>query len=934
MADQLTEEQIAEFREAFELFDGPKPMQGGLQGADVDGGEPFLLPMKSVSMDVIVVDTAARVVIQQAFHNPSASCLEVAYAFPVLPSAVVCGLRADVAGVAFEGRVKEKQQAQAEYSAAVSSGQSACILRQPARDVLQLTLGRLPPAATATVTLELAMELQVQSAGQLRLTIPAVITQRYPLALAPSDDASAVDDERAAVAEGALGPGAASFKMSVELAMPSAVVGLSSPSHYCDFACSPLFADMTRARAAAALAGMPNREIVLTVNLQEPLVNRCWLEPSLKADGSAAAVAVVFPGEPAVRSLFKSDAPPPPKEFIFVLDRSGSMQGGQIRRAAEALQLFLRSLPQGCRFNIVGFGSTVELLFESPVAYDAESLRRASEHAATVQADLGGTELEAPLKMIYGRKVCEGFERNIVVLTDGAVCNTEAVLKLVRDHAADARVFSVGIGNGVSHALVEGLAEAAGGAAEFVGATERLEPQVVRQLQRALRESPPVLQCAEWPGAVVSSASFPTQPEELGHQKLRLRGDGESLVISALLQETPKETEPIVRLHFRSSAGEEQCLEVPVTPLPPGRQIHARVGRDLIAQAAERREQDFEKRIVDLALRLQLVSQFTSFVAVQSAAPVQSLREPMVSVSANGAGGGGGEGTVTTKDLGTIMRSLGQNPTEAELRDMVNEVDADGNGTVDFPEFLSLMARKMKDTDSEEELVEAFKVFDRDGSGFIDVAEIRHVMSNLGERITDEELDEMTREADVDGNGRIDYEEFVKMMMCDGPSASCAPAPSPPPRPATPPGCRPPPALPPAGYKVAAPAPPQGAASAAATRPRALELPEDRLQRLLLLQAFDGSWQLDEALAAALQTSMESLALESDAVQAAPEESRATAWATALCLAYLETHLGSLRSSWELLAEKAKAWLATLVDVSAAMRAAEGCLAKEQRCGA
>jgi len=124
-----------------------------------------------------------------------------------------------------------------------------------------------------------------------------------------------------------------------------------------------------------------------------------------------------------------------------------------------------------------------------------------------------------------------------------------------------------------------------------------------------------------------------------------------------------------------------------------------------------------------------------------------------------------GDGTITTKELGTVMRSLGQNPTEAELQDMINEVDADGNGTIDFPEFLSLMARKMKDTDTEEELVEAFKVFYRDGNGLISAAELRHVITNLGEKLTDEEVDEMIREADVDGDGHINYEEFVRMMM-------------------------------------------------------------------------------------------------------------------------------------------------------------------------
>jgi Ca2+-binding EF-hand superfamily protein len=91
-----------------------------------------------------------------------------------------------------------------------------------------------------------------------------------------------------------------------------------------------------------------------------------------------------------------------------------------------------------------------------------------------------------------------------------------------------------------------------------------------------------------------------------------------------------------------------------------------------------------------------------------------------------------GDGTITTHELGAVMRSIGQNPTDAELQDMINEVDADGNGTVDFPEFLTMMARKMHNIDPEQELREAFKVFDKDGNGFVSATELRQVMANLG----------------------------------------------------------------------------------------------------------------------------------------------------------------------------------------------------------
>ena len=95
---------------------------------------------------------------------------------------------------------------------------------------------------------------------------------------------------------------------------------------------------------------------------------------------------------------------------------------------------------------------------------------------------------------------------------------------------------------------------------------------------------------------------------------------------------------------------------------------------------------------------------------------------------------------------------------------MINEVDADGNGTLDFNEFCQLMAKQMKETNQEEELKERFKLFDVDGNGLISREELRQVMRTLGEKLTDEDIDDMIEEADVDGDGAINYEEFVKYM--------------------------------------------------------------------------------------------------------------------------------------------------------------------------
>jgi len=123
------------------------------------------------------------------------------------------------------------------------------------------------------------------------------------------------------------------------------------------------------------------------------------------------------------------------------------------------------------------------------------------------------------------------------------------------------------------------------------------------------------------------------------------------------------------------------------------------------------------------------------------------------------------DGTLNPQEFQDLMRSLGQNPTEPELQDMINEMDVDKKGTIDFPEFLNLMGRKMQYGDTHEDLTEPFRAFDKDGNGLISVEDLRRVLISLGEEVTDEEADKMMGEADVDKNGQVNYEEFIRMML-------------------------------------------------------------------------------------------------------------------------------------------------------------------------
>ena len=124
-----------------------------------------------------------------------------------------------------------------------------------------------------------------------------------------------------------------------------------------------------------------------------------------------------------------------------------------------------------------------------------------------------------------------------------------------------------------------------------------------------------------------------------------------------------------------------------------------------------------------------------------------------------------GDGTITFEELTKAMQSLGKDATPTEIQDMIDNADVNSDGKIEFEEFVRLMADDSSSIDHDKELLAAFKVFDKDGNGKISHTELKQVMEDLGENMTEQEIDNMIKDADTDDDGMVNYQEFLAMMI-------------------------------------------------------------------------------------------------------------------------------------------------------------------------
>ncbi|XP_045070167.1 von Willebrand factor A domain-containing protein 5A isoform X1 [Coregonus clupeaformis] len=581
------------------------------------------VPLKSIAVEVSVQGHVATVSSTLQYENQEKSPLEAIFVFPLPGEAAVCRFSAKIGQTEVVAEVQEKQKAQEQYDDALSSGQQAFLLEESdeSPDVFKLSVGSLPPGEKASVSLDYVTELAVQADDSLRLCLPAVLNPRYQ----PQGSDSGSDGS-AQVSSVPAGSVPYSLSLSARVSSPHPISRVESncpldPLNY-------LNTEKTQATVSLAAGHQFDRDVELLLYYQDTHQPTAIVEA-----GQASAKPGSLMGDPVVMLSLYPEFPKDVMssltshgEFLFVVDRSGSMEcpmhngsGAQDRigSARDTLLLLLKSLPMGCYFNIIGFGSSYKSFFPKSVEYSQKTMDEALQKVKGMSADMGGTEILQPLKHIYSQPCLPDQPRQLFLFTDGEVGNTKEVLDLVKTNAGSHRCFSFGIGEGASTALISGVAKQAGGHAQFITGQDRMQPKVMQSLRFALQP------------AVVDISVKWNVPKEVSVTPLsppiRVLFQGQrALLYAQLTGESSGDTEGSVTVKYSlAEQPVENQLSFSLKPAEDtGLTVHRLGARTLIRSLeVEEREQDGEKegvkeKVVELSVQSGVSSAFTAFIAV------------------------------------------------------------------------------------------------------------------------------------------------------------------------------------------------------------------------------------------------------------------------------------------------------------------------------
>ncbi|CAF3697567.1 unnamed protein product [Adineta steineri] len=435
------------------------------------------VPLKQVNIESTIRSFAADVTITQIFRNDENTSIVAVYCFPIEEQAAIYNFTARIDNREIIAQLREKNHdTQINSNNNFYQKHDTYLLEQDekSQDNFIINVGALPPSKECVIIISYVTELDLIQGSIIRFVIPATIAPRY----SPQKKGSLSRLNTKYIQST---PYIIQFRCRIEKIygpnQEQYIARLNSPSHLVDIDLSMDDAYMiTFAQKHTYL----DRDILLDIKLSDKRANTfIVLEPN-------AAMAAVTPFEEDCYLTLDSKQT---NEFIFILDCSKSMKNeNKIGFAREAMLLFLKNLPNNCYFNIIKFGTKYDCLFnESTAFYNSINVRIAEKFISQIRADLGGTEILAPLQWLERHPPQTDRARQVFLLTDGEVSNVSEVLELCRSMASSTRIFSFGLGATPSRSLVKGLARATNGRFVFIPPNTNIDIYIEEQLRKAIR---------------------------------------------------------------------------------------------------------------------------------------------------------------------------------------------------------------------------------------------------------------------------------------------------------------------------------------------------------------------------------------------------------------------------------------------------------------
>ena len=556
--------------------------------------------------------------VEQRFANPGDEHLEVVYRFPLPWGAVLLGVEVELGGKRLTGAVVARAQAEADYEEALSEGDAAIMLEKNHDDSYCLNLGNLAPRESCIITLRYAQVLQFEQ-GALRLLIPTTIAPRYEGG--PHDSGLAAHQRMmpSVTAQHAL-----ELELTVHGSLAQARV--ASPSHPISVAPAGQGGDATL-HVALARQGWLDRDFVLVLD-QLAQAGVAVAGPDFAQSGRAAVLASFCPR--------LADRAPQDVAVKLLVDCSGSMGGDSIDAARRALQAIVLQLRGDDRFCLSRFGSRVEHRTRALWKLTDATRIAAQRWVGALEADLGGTEMQQALASTLA--LAHDRRSDLLLVTDGQVGSIDAVIQAAQ--GSGHRVFVVGIGASVAQGHLRRLAQATGGACDFVAPGEAVEPAVLRMFAR-LRSPRLVDVRLQWPSAAAPDWQTALPPALF---------DGDAVNVFAGFAEVPQgEASLWGRIEDAGGAGPE--LELGRAMLDgrtdaPGALSRMAAAARIAEMAGSDAAADAASAGVRLAVDYQLVTDGTNFLLVHERAaaqratqmPVLHQERPMLAAGWGGAG--------------------------------------------------------------------------------------------------------------------------------------------------------------------------------------------------------------------------------------------------------------------------------------------------------